>query len=102
MDSDAERERTTGDLPPAAPGGGLRLLLYAAGVALLVTVLSLARAVLMPFALAALLAFVLIPPVALLERAGLRRLPSVALVLLIVLSGVALFGYTLSRQFNDL
>ena len=108
MDSDPENGRTTEDPPPAAPvssslpSGGLRLLLYIAGAALLVTVLSLARAVLMPFALAVLLAYVLNPPVALLERAGLRRLGSVALVLLMVLSGIALFGYTLSRQFNDL
>jgi predicted PurR-regulated permease PerM len=106
-DPDHAGTQTTAD--PAAAGSnsssssaGLRLLLYVAGVTLLVTALSLARGVLMPLAMAALLAFVLSPPVALLERAGLHRLPSVALVLLVALSGIALFGYTLSRQFDDL
>jgi predicted PurR-regulated permease PerM len=56
----------------------------------------------MPLALAVLLAFTLLPLVALLERAGLHRLASVALVILVVLGGVACFGYALSRQFNDL
>ncbi len=84
------------------PTGGLRLLLYVAGAALLVSILSLAQAVLMPVALAALLAFLLTPPVARLERAGLHRVASVALVLSVVLGGVAGFGYTLSRQITDL
>lgn len=84
------------------PSGISHPLLYVAGTTLLVTILSLAQAVLMPLALAALIGFVLIAPVAALERAGLHRVASVALVLVVVLGGVAGFGYTLSRQFTDL
>jgi len=56
----------------------------------------------MPLALAVLLAFLLIPPAAMLERAGLRRGASVAIVVLVVLVGLGAFGYALSRQFTDL
>lgn len=77
-------------------------MLYVAGTALVVAILSYAEAVLMPLALAILLAFLLIPLVKLLERAGLRRIASVALVLLVVLGAAAGFAYALSRQVNDL
>lgn len=84
------------------PSGVSRPLLYVAGATLLVTILSLGQAVLMPFALAVLIGFVLIAPVAWLERTGLHHVVSVALVLLVVLGGVAGFGYALSRQLTDL
>ena len=84
------------------PFGVSRPLSYVAAAALLVTILSLAQAVLMPLALAALIGFVLIGPVASLERVGLHRAASVALVVVVVLGGVVGFGYALSRQFNDL
>jgi len=84
------------------PSGVARPLFYAAGATLLITILSLGQAVLVPFALAALIGCVLIAPVAWLERRGLHRMASVALVLCVVLGGVAGFAYELSRQLTDL
>jgi predicted PurR-regulated permease PerM len=91
---------------PNAPEATLltapRSLLYLAAAVLLVAVLSVAETILVPLALAAMLGFVLMPLVAALERRGIHRLPSVAVVLSIVLAVVALFGYVLAYEFNDL
>ncbi|HEX7124826.1 MAG TPA: AI-2E family transporter [Thermodesulfobacteriota bacterium] len=77
-------------------------LLGVVAVVLLVAVLSIARAVVVPLALAVLLAFVLTPATERLERWGLRRALAVALVMILALSAVGAFGYVLARQFVDL
>jgi len=81
---------------------GLRLLLWSGGVVVLVAALSRGQAVLMPFAVATVLAIILTPGVARLERAGLHRGLSVALVLLVALAGIGAFAYGLSRQCTEL
>lgn len=88
--------------PWSLPLEALRPLLYLASVALLVTVLSQARAVLIPIALAVLLAFILSPLVEALERRLLPRVVAVAVVVILALSIIGTFAYTLNRQFNDL
>ncbi len=77
-------------------------LLYVGGATLVLTIASLAQAVLMPLALATLLAFAVTPPVTRLERSGLHRVVSVVLVVLVVLGGVGSLSYGLFLQFNDL
>jgi len=86
---------------PAVLSGPARIFYAIATVALVVAILSRAQGVLVPVALAVMAAFVLTPPVRALERAGLYRLVSIALVLAVALSLVGAFGYVLSRQFND-
>jgi predicted PurR-regulated permease PerM len=61
-----------------------------------------ARQVLIPVALAVLLAFVLTPAVSALQRRGLGRLPSVILVVLLALMLLGGAGYFISRQINAL
>lgn len=85
----------------SAPFAGLRPVLYLAAGALLVTVLSLAQTFFVPLALAAMMGFILISPVAALERRGLHRLIAVTLVVLLVLGAAVGFGYVVSRQFKD-
>ncbi len=79
----------------------LRPWLTFAGGVLIVVVLYWAQAVLVPIALAALLSFVLAPPVTWLER-WLGRVPSVlaAVTLVFIVLGVAAWG--LARQMNHL
>jgi predicted PurR-regulated permease PerM len=77
-------------------------LLYVAAVALLVTILIQAKAVLVPVALAILLAFILTPLVEALERCRLPRIVAVATVVLLALGVLGGFGYVLTRQLNDL
>jgi predicted PurR-regulated permease PerM len=79
----------------------LRLVLYVAGAALFVGVLSRGQAVVVPIALAAMVAFVLSPPVLALERTGLHRIASVAVVLAVALGLVGAFGYLLVSEFTD-
>jgi predicted PurR-regulated permease PerM len=72
------------------------------GLVLVTACLYWARQVLVPVALAMLLAFVLTPAVSALQRRGLGRLPSVLMVVilsLLLLSGV---GYLISRQLDTL
>jgi len=80
----------------------LRPLLYLAALALLVTVLSHAKAVLLPIALAVLLTFILSPLVEALEHRFFPRIAAVTVVVILALSIVGAFGYVLNRQFNDL
>ncbi|HEV8711674.1 MAG TPA: AI-2E family transporter [Candidatus Binatia bacterium] len=77
-------------------------LLYVAAVTLLVFLLVQAKTVLVPVALAMLLAFILTPVVEALERRRVPRLVAVAAVVLVALGVIGGFGYVLSRQLNDL
>jgi predicted PurR-regulated permease PerM len=83
-------------LPPRSPLLGVLTLL------IVVAILAVAEGVLVPIALAVLLAFVLTPAAERLERWGLRRAGAVALVMLLALGAVGGFGYVLARQFADL
>jgi predicted PurR-regulated permease PerM len=72
-----------------------------AGCVLIVAVLSWAQVVLVPVALAALLTFVLAPPVTWLER-WIGRVPAVLLTVIMVFSVLGLAGWGLTRQLDDL
>ncbi|MCA1649513.1 MAG: AI-2E family transporter [Acidobacteria bacterium] len=72
-----------------------------AGCVLVVVVLYWAQAVLVPFALAVLLTFVLTPPVTWLER-WIGRVPAVLLVVTLVFTGLGLAGWGLTRQLDRL
>jgi predicted PurR-regulated permease PerM len=72
-----------------------------AGGVLVVAVLYWAQAVLVPFALAILLTFVLTPPVTWLQR-WVGRVPAVLLVVTLVFASLGLAGWGLTWQMNDL
>jgi predicted PurR-regulated permease PerM len=72
-----------------------------AGGVLVVAVLYWAQAVLVPFALAILLTFVLTPPVTWLER-WVGRVPAVLLAATLVFAALGLAGWGLTRQINNL
>ena len=76
-------------------------LITLASVALVVASLYLARDVLIPVALATLLAFLLAPPVARLERFGLRRTGSVLAVVGLSFVVVGLLGWLVAGQFTS-
>src|SRR5262245_20459753 len=88
--------------PWTLPFASLTPFLYLAAVALLVTILVHAKVVLVPIALAVLLAFILTPGVEALERRRCPRIVAVAIVVLLTLGLIGGFGYVLSSQFNDL
>ncbi len=72
-----------------------------AGCVLVVVVLYWAQAILVPFALAVLLTFVLTPPVSWLERwAG--RIPAVLIVVSLVFTVLGLAGWGVARQMDHL
>src|SRR5262245_42356597 len=71
-------------VPPSALSGFPNLVFFA-GTVLFVAVLYWAQAILIPIALAILLTFLLAPPVSGLQRVGLKRGLSVALVVLFTL-----------------
>src|SRR5580693_1257038 len=73
----------------------LNPLVVLAGVIL---ILYFARAVLIPLALALTLNFLLTPMVAWFQKVGLRRVPAVALVMLISVSVVAGIGWVVADQ----
>jgi len=77
-------------------------LVYLATFALIVGILSFGQTVLVPLALAGFLAFVLTPPVSLLERWKVHRALAVVLVLTVTLAVVGAFGYLLNRQVSEL
>ena len=79
----------------------LRRWVTFAGCVLVVVVLYWAQAVLVPFALAILLTFVLAPPVSWLER-WLGRIPAVLGVVTLVFMVVGLAGWGLARQMDHL
>jgi predicted PurR-regulated permease PerM len=84
--------------PRPLPAPGWRWLLVLAGVVFVSAVLYLARPVLLPVALAILLAFILSPVVAAIERRGVRRTISVALVVLMASAVLGAAGWVLSQQ----
>ena len=67
-----------------------------------VAVLYLGQVIFMPLALGIIGSFLLQPPVRLLERAGLPRIPSVIIVVFIVSVLLAGFGWGVGRQLGDL
>ena len=69
---------------------------------LVVAVLYFAREVLVPLALAGLIAFVLAPAALRLERWGMKRTPAALLVILLSLAGVAVLGWVLLGQIYSL
>jgi predicted PurR-regulated permease PerM len=75
-------------------------VMFAGGV-LIVAVLYWAQAVLVPFALAILLTFVLTPPVNWLER-WVGRVPAVLLAATLVFAALGLTGWVLTRQMHNL
>jgi predicted PurR-regulated permease PerM len=74
---------------------------WLATLALIVTILARAQTILVPLALAVVVAFALGPAVRRLERA-LGRGVAVAVVVFVALGGVTGFGYLLKRQLVDL
>jgi len=72
-----------------------------AGAVLVVVVLYWAQAVLVPFALAILLTFVLTPPVTWLQR-WIGRVAAVVVVVTLVFAGLGLVAWGLTRQMNYL
>jgi predicted PurR-regulated permease PerM len=72
-----------------------------AGCVLVVVVLHWAQAVLVPFAVAVLLTFVVTPPVAWLQR-WVGRVPAVLLVVTLVFAVLGLTGWGLTRQMDYL
>ena len=72
-----------------------------AGAVLVIVVLYWAQAVFVPIALAALLSFVLSPPVSWLER-WLGRVPAVLIVVTLVFVVLGLAGWGLARQMDNL
>jgi predicted PurR-regulated permease PerM len=72
-----------------------------AGGVLVVAVLYWAQAVLVPFALAILLTFILAPPVTWLQR-WVGRVPAVLLVVSLVFAALGLAGWGLTRQMDHL
>lgn len=77
-------------------------LLVLCGLVLVTACLYWARQVLIPVSLAILLAFVLTPSVAALQRRGLGRIPSVLLVVLLALTLLGGVGYVISHQIHNL
>ncbi len=72
-----------------------------AGGALVIAVLYWAKAVLVPFAFAILLTFVLTPPVTWLQR-WIGRVPAVLLLVTLVFAALGLAGWGLTRQMESL
>jgi predicted PurR-regulated permease PerM len=95
------------DVPPPAPPpssqsrAGRPAFFAIATLALIVAILARAQAILIPLALAVVVAFALGSPVKRLERA-LGRVLAVVVVVLVALSAVTGFGYLLERQVVEL
>ena len=86
---------------PPSPRTSRPAFFALATIALIFAILAQARAILIPLALAVVVAFALGPPVKLIERA-LGRVLAVVVVVLVALSAVTGFGYLLERQLVDL
>src|SRR5262249_51635287 len=71
------------------------------GCVVVVAVLYLAQAILVPLALATLLAFLLTPVVTWLER-GLGRAPAVLAVVILTFTGLGVVGWTVTQQLGTL
>jgi AI-2E family transporter len=87
---------------PSSPASSYRPLILLGGIVLVTTSLYFAQKILIPLALAVLLAFVLIPLVELLQRRGFWRIPSVLLVVLLALLLVGGVGLGLAPQIKAL
>ena len=85
--------------PPSRPGQPA--FFWLASLALIITILARAQTILVPLALAIVVAFALNPSVRRIERVLGRGL-AVGLVVLIALGAVTAFGYLLKRQLVDL
>jgi predicted PurR-regulated permease PerM len=79
-----------------------RAVLSTGCIILFVAALYFARSVIIPIVLAMLLAFVLFPPVAFLQRNGLPRLAAVLIVVFFALAIVAGIGYVVASQVRTL
>ena len=87
------------------PSGALRKvrpLVFLAGAALLLGILYWGRAVLIPMAIASLLAFLLTPGVSALQRRGLPRSIAVLLVVVMAFSALAGIGWVVADQIHGL
>src|SRR5207249_4495446 len=71
-------------------------------VLLVVAALYVGRALFIPTAIAILVSLVLSPPILLLRRWGLGRVPSVLIIVLAAFTTAAFLGATLARQFSQL
>ena len=87
-------------LPPEARIQS-RIFTLLCGV-LIVAALYFARGILLPFALAILLSFLLAPIVTRLEHWRLGRIPAVVVTVGIAFTGIAILGYVMAVQFYDL
>src|SRR5688572_26581345 len=86
------------------PGSMMRawtLLAKAVAGLLVIFTLSQARPVLMPIAVAAVLAFVLTSPMKWLQH-RISRLPALALVMLLAIGALGSAGYVVANQLNEL
>lgn len=89
-------------MPPATSPGPQRTLYILGAFVLAVLCLSEAKPVLIPLALAFLLAFILIPVVEALERRGLRRIPAVVVSGLLAFAVIGGAGWALAAEFAQL
>jgi predicted PurR-regulated permease PerM len=87
--------------PPAHPNASRSVWLLGS-IALVVASLYWAQAILIPFALAILLTFILTPAVAALQRRGLGRVPAVVLVVALVFALLGGIFYVVFLQVGDL
>ncbi len=94
-------DTTTSPSPVPAPRREWPAFFWLATFALIVAILARAQTILVPLALALVVAFALGPPVKRLERA-LGRGAAVALVVLLALGAVSGFGFLIKRQLVDL
>jgi predicted PurR-regulated permease PerM len=78
----------------------LHLLVLVSSV-VIIAALYFAKVVLVPFALAILLAFILAPPVRWLERIHMPRLLAVLIVVLLSMAAVGSVGWVVTNQFVD-
>ena len=70
--------------------------------AIVVTALYVGREILLPFALAVLLSFLLVPVVELLEKLKVGRIPAVLTVVMVAFTGSAILTFVLAHQVYDL
>jgi predicted PurR-regulated permease PerM len=93
--------------PNFVRGSGARTNVFEAAAYLfifsgVVGILYYGGSVLMPLALAGLLSFVLTPPIRLLKKAGLPKLPSVIVVVAISICAIAATGFVVGGQISNL
>ncbi len=86
-------DRSTGTVPPLIAFGSLVLI---------IACLYWAQTVLIPIALSIMLTFLLSPVAGTLERIGLKRLPSVLLIVVLTFSSLAMIGWVVSIEFTSL